>query len=237
VIGLLLLAMRINVAESTLHEKLMSEAPDVARGNIMIFFRQPKLLRKLLKVIWVGGPIWATSGLLIIFAPEFAKAINMTVIPTAANAVLYYFIGFSIGAFLIGWVSQYLRSRRKALALWLVLLSLTVVFYFAAPRGDAVWLYYLACGFLGVGAGYWAMFIQIGAEQFGTNIRATAATCAPNFVRGLTIPYTAAFHVLVPALGVVGSGTAVVGIAIVIAFIALARLQETFGKNLDFQDI
>jgi len=234
-IGLALLVMRVNVAESALHEKLMAEAPDTARGNVLIFFRQPKLLRRLLKVIWVGGPIWAINGLLITFTPEFAKAMGMTVIPTAGNAVLSYFIGASIGNVLVGLASQKLQSRRKALFVWILLQAVSVALYMTVPHGDAVGVYYAMCGLMGL-TSYWAMFVQIGAEQFGTNIRATAATCAPNFVRAITIPCTAGFHVLVPMLGVIGSGSAIVGLSILIALIALGRLQETFGKNLDFQD-
>ncbi len=237
VIGLLLLVMRVNVAESALHEKLMNDAPDIARGNVMIFFRNLKLLRRFLKVVWVGAPVWAVNGLLITFTPEFAKALGMTVIPTAANATLAFYIGGSIGALCIGLLSQKLKSRKKAVAIWILWLAASVALYVFAGRLNDLAVYYLMCSLLGIGMGYWCMFIQIGAEQFGTNIRATAATCAPNFVRGLTVPYTIAFQALTPHLGVTYSGLTVIGVMIFIAFIALARLQETFGKNLDFQDV
>jgi len=236
VIGLVLLALRVNVCESNLHEKLMAEAPDIARGNVMIFFRQPKLFRRLLKVVWVGAPIWAVNGLIITFTPEFAKDLGMTTLPTAANATLAFYIGGSVGSLCIGLLSQYLKSRKKAVAIWLIWMAVNVGLYVLTARLDDTRVYYLMCATLGFGMGYWTIFVQMGAEQFGTNIRATAATCAPNFVRGLTIPFTAGFHALVPTLGVTASGVAVVSIAILTALIALSRLQETFGKHLDYQE-
>jgi len=236
-IGLLLLIMRVNVCESALHEKLMNEAPDIARGNVMIFFRKPKLLRRLLKIVWVGSPIWAVNALFITFAPEFGKAMGMAALPTAGNAVLAFFVAMPFGAFFVGLLSQRLKSRRKPIALWLALMVVVITSYAFLSNNSSVWLYYVICGAMGFAAGYWAMFVQIGAEQFGTNIRATAATCAPNFVRGLVIPITAGFHFLMPQFGVMGAGLAIAGFSILIAFIALARLQETFGKDLDFQEV
>jgi MFS family permease len=235
-IGLILLAMRMNVAESGMHQKLVNDAPHIERGNVMIFFRNLKLFRRLLKVIWVGAPIWVTVGLFITFTPEFAKDFGMTTMPTASLAVLSCYAGTSIGSFVIGWFSQRLKSRKRALAIFMGLLAITVLVYANLPYGDNVALYYGMCGLMGL-FNYWAMFIQLGTEQFGTNIRATAATCAPNFVRALTIPYTIAFRVLIPTLGVTYSGVAVMMTMIVIAFIALGRLQETFGKDLDFQEV
>jgi MFS family permease len=175
-------------------------------------------------------------GLFITFTPEFAKDFGMTVIPTASLAVLTFYGGTSLGSVFIGMLSQRLKSRKRAIAISLALLAVTLVLYVKLPYGDNTTLYYAICALLGFFC-YWAMFIQIGAEQFGTNIRATAATCAPNFVRALTIPYTIAFRALIPALGVTYSGIAVAAIMIMIAFVALGRLQETFGKDLDFQEV
>lgn len=233
--GLVLLMMRMKVCESGLHQKLVADNPDVARGNIMIFFRQPKLFRRLLKIVWVGAPIWGVIGLFITFTPEFGKDFGMDPVPTASLAILSFYIGTSFGSFAVGWLSQVLRSRKNALAVFLILLCAVIVAFVKLPYGNNLLLYYIMCGFLGF-ACYWAVFIQIGAEQFGTNIRATAATCAPNFVRGLTIPFTLGFRALVPSLGLTYAALTVLGISIFIAFIALGRLQETFDKDLDFQE-
>ncbi len=187
-IGLLLLAMRVNVRESALHQKLMNDAPDVARGNILILLRDPKLLKRFLAVILVGSPIWGVIGMLITFTPEFAKDLGMTVIPTAGSAVLFSYIGNSLGAMFSGLLSQALRSRRKSVAVSLALLAAALCIYMKLPYDNSLPLYYAVCGLLGFATGYWAMFVQMGAEQFGTNIRATAATSSPNFVRALHHP-------------------------------------------------
>jgi predicted MFS family arabinose efflux permease len=234
IIGLVLLFMRVNVRESGLYSKLMNEAKDVARGNILVFARRPDFLRRMLAVILVGAPLWGVVALFITFTPEFAKDFGMTAMPTAGRAVLFSYIGISIGGAFSGLLSQKLRSRRKSVAVSLVCLALFSALYVSLPYGDSTALYYAVCGLLGLACGYWAMFVQMGAEQFGTNIRATAATSIPNFVRAVTIPATASFRFLIPYTGVTGAGLTIIGFLLVLAFAALLTLKETFDIEMDY---
>src|SRR5262249_30167962 len=139
------------------------------------------------------------------FTPEFAKDLKLPIAPSGTDAVLYCYIGATIGSFISGALSQYLKSRRKSIAASLVSLILFLALFVLA-RPETLFGYYVLCGLLGIGVGYWTMFVQVGAEQFGTNIRATAATSVPNVVRGLTIPMTTAFRAIIPAFGVTGAG-------------------------------
>ena len=115
-------------------------------------------------------------------------------------------------------------------------MCLTIAAYVIAPH-ETLFEYYSLCFLMGLAAGYWAMFVQMGAEQFGTNIRATAATSIPNMVRGFTIPMTASFHFLIPHLGVTMAGVAVLAVMISLAFISLFFLEETFKTDLDYVEI
>lgn len=232
IMGICLLALRVNARESGLYETL-AQREGVSRGNVLLLFTRPALFKKYLAVILVGAPIWGIVGLFITFTPEFAKDFGMANIPKAGMAVLSCYAGLAVGDLFSGVLSQFLRSRRKAVAVSLGLLATFIAIY-VGLRHDSLPLYYLSCGLLGLGAGYWAMFVQIGAEQFGTNIRATAATTIPNLVRGLTIPMTAGFHALIPQLGVTGSGLAVMAVAITLALAALFTLKETFDTDLDY---
>ncbi len=234
VMGLCLLMMRVGVRESGMYNKISSAAEKVSRGNILMFFRRPELLKRLLLVILVGGPTWGVVGLFITFTPEFAKDFGMTTLPTAGRAVLFSYIGVSVGGALCGLASQMLQSRRKAVALSFVALIAMLGLYISVPYGGSTNLYYIVCFLLGLPCGYWAMFVQMGAEQFGTNIRATAATSIPNFVRALTIPITFSFHTLIPYAGVSGAGLIVIGVLIALAFAALGGLKETFHTDLDY---
>ncbi len=234
VIGLSLLVMRVNVKESGLYKKLLNQNKDVARGHVAMFFLRPDFLKRLLAVIIVGAPLWGVVALFITLTPEFAEDLGMTTLPTAGRAVLYSYIGISIGGMLSGLLSQKLQSRKKSVAVFLMALAVFTALYIALPYGDSVALYYGVCSLLGLACGYWAMFIQIGAEQFGTNVRATAATSIPNFVRAVTIPVTLSFAALKPILGVSWAGVTVVGVMVVLAFAALATLKETFHTDLDY---
>lgn len=233
--GLVLMTLRIDVRESVMYETLVYDRRDVPRGNFLIFLTRPHLRRKYLAVLLVGAPIWGITGVLITFSPEFAKDFGMIHIPEAGGAVLIYSVGFAIGCLYIGILSQILHSRRKAIAVFLGLLVVFISMYLGL-RPNLLFTFYLSCGLLGIGSGYWSMFVQIAAEQFGTNIRATAATTIPNLVRGLTIPMTAGFHLMIPYLGVTGSGLALMVILISLAFIALMSLRETFETDLDYTE-
>jgi sugar phosphate permease len=169
----------------------------------------------------------------ITFTPEFAKDMGMSVLPTAGSAVFFSYAGLAVGDLMSGLVSQYLRSRKKAIAIFLCLMMISIGLYFGVPH-DSLFVYYTLCFLLGIGAGYWAMFVQIGAEQFGTNIRATAAISLPNMVRGMVIPITISFHAMSPMLGVTGAGLAVMAVLFVFAFLSLRMLRETFDTDLDY---
>lgn len=236
VMGLALLVLRVNVKESGLYKKLAADGKNVSRGDIFMLLTRWDLLRRYLAVISIGAPIWGVIGLLIMFTPEFAKDFGLKIEPTAVDAVLYCYIGTTFGSFFSGALSQRLKSRRKSIAVSLVMLIVFLAL-FVTVKAETLFAYYSLCGLLGVAAGYWAMFVQVGAEQFGTNIRATAATSIPNFVRGLTIPMTIAFRALIPAIGVTMSGLVVMAVALSLAFIGLYSVKETFHAELDYIEV
>jgi MFS family permease len=236
VLGLCLLALRFKMRESGLYNKVAGKEDKIRRGNLMLFFKKPELLRKYLMVVLIGAPIWAAVGIFITFSPEFAKAFGMANIPNPGTAVLSCYAVQVTGGLFIGWLSQRLRSRKKSIFVSMILLTLATI-VFVTVRTDSLPVFYGLCALMGIGIGYWAMFAQLGAEQFGTNIRATAATSIPNTVRGLTVPMTAGFHALIPTFGVIGSGLAVMGIAMALAFISLWRVRETFHAELDYVDV
>lgn len=232
--GFLLLLLRVGVKESGMFKKVVAEGPKVARGNILMFFRDLDLFRRYMAVLMIGAPLWCIVGMFITFTPEFAKDFGMQgTLPTAANAVLWCYVGLTLGDMLSGLLSQYLQSRRKSIAASLVFLTVTtLVFTHVTP--SSVEIYYALCCLIGIGAGYWAMFVQIGAEQFGTNLRATAATSVPNVARGLAIPITLGFRALIPAFGVTGGGLAVFAVVMALAFAGLLLVKETFHDDLDY---
>jgi len=232
VMGLALLVLRLQVRESSMFEMMSKGNKRLKRGDIRMLLR-PKSFKKYIAVILIGAPLWAVVGLFITFTPEFAEAFGMAQIPTAGAAVLIFYLALVIGDMFSGILSQILRSRRKTVMIFLGLTGAFTALYVLAPHPN-LQTYYGLCFLLGVSCGYWAMFVQLGAEQFGTNIRATAATTVPNMVRGSTIFSTASFHALIPFLGVVMSGVTVVGVLLIVGFIAALSLKETFDADLDY---
>jgi predicted MFS family arabinose efflux permease len=231
VMGLALLILRIGVFESGLFEGLRQTA--VSRGNFFALFASAARARRYLSVVLVGLPIWYVVGILITFAPELGAAVGVSPPPRAARAVLFAYLGLTAGDLASGLLSQFMRSRKRALAIFIALTSSGVLLYFA-PFSKSLPVFYAICGGLGFATGYWAVFVTVASEQFGTNLRATATTTAPNFVRGAVVPVTLLFQALREPLGLAGSGFAVGALTLVVALLALAGLDETFGRDLDF---
>ncbi|WP_085812427.1 MFS transporter [Geoanaerobacter pelophilus] len=231
ILGLLLLLLRVSVAESGMFKGM--ESKEVAKGNFLALFTSRDRFGRFMNSILIGLPSWFVVGVLITFSPEFARALAVQGTVNAGNAVMYCYMGLVAGDLVSGLLSQLLKSRKKVVLLFLLLTVAAVAGYFSAA-GVSAGSFYLICGLLGFGIGYWAIFVTVAAEQFGTNLRATVATTVPNFVRGMTIPITMLFQVARKVLGLEMGALAVGALCLVIALISLSLLQETFHKDLDY---
>ncbi|MBS4068099.1 MFS transporter [Sulfurimonas sp.] len=231
VLGFLLLILRFRVKESAIFEHHVSD--DVKRGHFFSLFSKKKLLSKYIKAIVIGMPLWYVVGVLVMFSPEFATALSIQGEVSAGTALMYCYIGLSIGDLASGYLSQKMRSRKGAYIIFMVLSLASVISYFMLSGATAS-SFYTCVFFLGVFCGYWALFITMAAEQFGTNIRATVATTVPNFVRGSVVPITSSFMLLKESMGVLGSAAIVGAVTFSIAFIALYFTRETFHEDLDY---
>jgi hypothetical protein len=226
-----LLALRALSLESGMFHSM--EGKQLSRGRFHQLFTDRDRLLRYLCCILIGIPIWFVIGILITFAPELSKALGVEGTITGSKAIMWSYAGLSLGDLTSGLVSQWIKSRKKAVLLYLSL-TLAMILIYVTQRGWSETAFYLLCSGLGFATGYWAVFVTIGAEQFGTNIRATVATTVPNFVRGSVVPVTLSFAALREPLGVVNAALTV-GVGVVaLAFLALFFLKETFGKNLDY---
>jgi len=230
-LGLALLTLRVGVFESGIFDKLKSSG--APRGDFLTLFTSGERLRKYLCCILLGVPIWYVIGILATFAPEFGAALSMPQAPSAAVAVMWLYGGCATGGFASGWASQLLRSRRAAALIFMIATAALTAVYLNL-RGAALAPFYAVCAGLGFFSGYWAVFVTIASEQFGTNIRATVTTTVPNFVRGSLVGVSWAFTALKPARGVLGAAGLVGGACFALALASLAGLSETFGKDLDY---
>ena len=230
-LGFSLLILRLKVRESGMFEHNLSG--NIKRGDFFSLFTHRTLLIKYLKTIAIGIPLWFVVGVLVMFSPEFAKALQITGEVSAGTALMYCYIGLAIGDFSSGYLSQKLQSRKKAFTLFLGLSAISVLWYYTLT-GATPDAFYWSCFALGIFCGYWALFITMAAEQFGTNIRATVATTAPNFVRGAVVPITLSFIALKESYGILGAGAIVGAVCFSLGAIALYYTHETFHKDLDY---
>lgn len=230
--GLLLLTLRIGLVESGMFKET-TEKGEVQRGNFFMLFNNWARFKKYLCCILIGLPLWYVVGVLVTFSPEFGKALNATGVLNAGKGIMYCYIGISVGDVVAGFLSQMLKSRKQVMFIFLILTAIAVAVYLYS-FGITPERFILLSLLLGFASGYWATFVTIAAEQFGTNLRATVTTTVPNFIRGSLIAITISFQFFKDKLGILQGAMVVGAICIVISIIALSQLKETFSKDLDY---
>ena len=230
-LGLALLIFRISVYESGMFHS--AKLKNVKRGSFSTLFRNRKNIVKYVSCIFIGMPIWYVIGILITFSPEFGKALGMADIPDPGKAIMFAYVGLALGDFTSGSFAQIVKSRKKVTAAFILLTTVFIGSYLLT-RGASLKFFYANCLALGFSIGYWAVFVTIASEQFGTNIRSTVTTTVPNFVRGAVVPLTFFFQLLKPNFGIIGAAAWVGSVSLFLAVAALGFLEETHGKDLDY---
>lgn len=229
--GLALLLMRVGLVESGLFKE--AKESNVQRGNIWMLFNNGARFKKYLYCILIGLPLWFVVGVLITFSPEIGKAMNANGVLNAGKGIMYCYIGISVGDIVAAFIAQILKSRKKVMYIFLTLTAISIVIYlnsYGLTPEKFIGLSLL----LGFASGYWATFVTIASEQFGTNLRATVTTTVPNFIRGSLIAITLSFQFFKDQVGILNSALIVGFICVVVALFAVSQLQETFLKDLDY---
>ncbi|QBN17410.1 MFS transporter [Flavobacterium nackdongense] len=238
VLGILLLFLRIGVTESGIFKKTMEK--EESKGDFLSLFTHKKRFFKYLNCILIGMPLWFLVGILITFSPEFAKALGIQNADTveAGKAIAFCYSGLVFGDILSGLLSQWFKSRKKIMYVFLVF-NLIMIFVYLNAFNISSSLFYFLCFLMGTSVGYWVLFVTIAAEQFGTNIRATVTTTVPNFVRGalpLIIFVYAFFRDSIFDGNILLSGMVVGSVITVISLFSLSKLKETFSVDLDYSE-
>jgi MFS family permease len=239
--GLLLLILRIGILESGMFEAVKNTS--VSKGNFLDLFKTRARAGQYLSVIMVAVPVWYVMGILVAFSPEIFTSMNVTSFsPDPGKSIMYAYLGITAGDVVSGFLSQLLKSRKKALAVFMILTLLSIVLYFTLAIRSEVY-YYSIITIIGFATGYWAVFMSTAAELFGTNIRATATTTAPNFVRGSVIILSLLFKFFEKYFftkdGVTDTKSAVITVGIIVAVLATwawLNLKETFHKDLNYTE-
>lgn len=238
-LGLGLLLLRIGVVESGMFKSVKTNA-DVKKGNFISFFTNKKRFVKYVKTIAIGLPTWFCIGIFAFFGNQFAEPLGIPGDIDPGACIMWAYIGISAGDFASGFLSHLLASRKKAI-FWMLMFTLVGVILLLAGAAKTVNMYYVFMVWLGLGTGYWAMFVTVGAEQFGTNIRSTAATTIPNMVRG-SLPLMVMLYNYIKMnvvydnvnLGIIIATIVVGTIAFGLAIYSTLTIEETHNKDLDF---
>ena len=232
-LGLMLLLLRIGVVESGLYKNLERDN-SIAKGNFFSFFTNKVRFIKYIKCIAIGLPTWFCIGILAVMANQFAPAFGIKNIDPG-KAIMWAYVGISAGDFASGMISHALRSRKKAILYMMLFTILGIsLMLFGGTKTEA--MYYFYCGWLGLGTGYWAMFVTVAAEQFGTNIRSTATTTVPNMVRGLLPVMLIGFDFFKKDNGVITAAVIIGIVVFALAIYSTLTIEETHARDLDFNE-
>ena len=231
-LGLLLLFVRLSVFESGLYKSLASNSK-VSKGNFLMLFATKERFMRYLRSILIGLPTWFVVGILIPFSPEFARQLGITESIDPGIGIMVSYSAIAVGDVAIGLLSQRLQSRKQAMHVFYAITMVGMLVFFTSSSALQL---NISTGIMGFGTGFWAVFVTIGAENFGTNLRATAATSIPNMVRGSLNGITALFLALNAKFTYVNAGIATAVVVMLITYWAISGLQETFGRDLDFYE-
>jgi MFS family permease len=232
-LGLALLVLRVSVAESGIFNSV-KENKSISRGNFFSFFTNKMLFIKYLKCTLIGVPIWFCIGILVFMANQFAPEMGIATIDPA-KAIMWAYIFTSVGDFSSGFISHKLHSRKKTI-LYMQIFTLigVILLLFTGKKSEN--MYYFYCAWVGLGSGFWAMFVTVAAEQFGTNLRSTATTSVPNMVRGTVPIMLVGFDYLKNSTTIINSAAFVGAIAFILAIYATLTIKETHNTDLDFTE-
>lgn len=230
-LGLLLLLLRVGVLESGIYKQM--EHTEISKGNFLSFFTNKDRFIKYLKCIAIGLPTWFCVGILAMMGNQFAPVFGIEIQP--GKAIMWAYVGISIGDFASGFISHALRSRKKAIFYMMLFTILGIIMMlFGGTTSENS--YYFFCAWLGLGTGYWAMFVTVAAEQFGTNIRSTATTTVPNMVRGLVPVMLLGFDFFKPGYGVITAAIIIGTIVFALGIYSTLTVSETHGRDLNFTE-
>ncbi|MCX6209075.1 MAG: MFS transporter [Bacteroidetes bacterium] len=229
--GFLLLLLRAGILESTMFHTIKSK--EISKGNLLMLVNNKRRFTNYIKAILIGIPTWYVIGLLLTFSDKFAHDLGVTEKVDPGKSVMWAYVAIAISDFMGGFVSHYFKSRKKAVWFFYSICIVALVLFFNLPN-DSVDTFYFICALLGFGTGFWALFVTMAAEQFGTNIRATVTTTVPNIVRGSLVLTTFIFDSLKHNYSFIKSGWLTGIIIMSVACLALFFTKETFHKDLDF---
>lgn len=233
VLGLLLLLLRIGVSESKIFNEL-AKTEQVKRGSLLMLFKSKERFLRYLYCILAGTPIWFSVGILVAYSPEFAQSFEIIEPINVARAIMFSYLGFVLGDFGSGMLSQWLKSRNQAVKIFIILNALSILVFLSLLKQTSANAIYWASIALGTTGGYWAVIVTLASEQFGTNLRATVTTTVPNFIRFSLVPMSLLFLALKNHVSLTQAALVVAAMSVTLAWFSISKLKESFGRNLSF---
>src|SRR6187551_641655 len=235
--GICLLFLCVSVLESKMYDK--TKEVQVPMGNFMMILNNSERFFRYLRCILIGLPVWYIIGVLISFSDEFAKQFHISGFDQPKALMLQY-AALVFGDMGAGFLSNFIKSRKKTLMIYYFITAIFMILFFVLRGGGNAFNMYLLCMGLGFGSGISVVYITMSAEQFGTNLRATAAISIPNLVRGFlplilllfqALRHQTVFNDYVTAAWVTGA------IIMIVGFISVLYTKESYGKDLDFVEV
>ncbi len=234
-LGLALLMLRAGAFESGMYQTVKTDK-SVSKGNFFMLFYNKERAFLYLKSIAIGIPIWFIIAVLVNLSPRFVKIEGVETKAMLGAAVMFTYIGLSVGDVISGLLSQILKSRKQVIFIYL-LASVVLIAYYLFKPPQTFFGFKMSCLLLGIGTGYWALFVQVASENFGTNIRSTVTNTVPNFVRGSVVPITVGFNSLSQIYGDQIAAIIVGVICLSLALLSLFFMKETFSKDLNYNEL
>lgn len=233
-LGFVLLLSRMNVKESLVFLKTRSHHTEISFGSFGHLIQSSRRIKLISLAFLAGVPIWYVAGILSYFAPEFGKALQVTGEVKAGSTIMVGYLGSILGDISCGFLSQKLKSRKKAVLIFMLAGGLIAILHPLLTRRSTPEVFYAVRFLIGYGLGFFAILIAWIAEMFGTNLRATITSTLANLIRASVIPLTLSFQYLIPSYGLLKSSALIGTTCFVLGVIAVLNLPETFSRDLNY---
>jgi len=232
--GIALLFLRVSVLESGMYDAV--KASKQKMGNLLMLFNNKDRFLRYIRGVFIGLPVWYIIGIIISFSNNFATEFKIKDFDQPKALMLQY-VALGLGDLAAGLLSNYLKSRKKTLFIFYGIAAFFIALFFITRGGGNATNMYIICMGLGFGSGISVQYITMSAEQFGTNLRATAAISIPNMVRGC-LPLIILLFKTLRSDNMIGdyvTAAWITGIVIMLTgFISALYTKDTFGKDMQF---
>ncbi len=239
ILGVIVTCLRLFLPESEYFLKsIQLQKLNKNKVHFLDFFLNKSRIKRFLIALSIGIPIFFTITVLITNSDVFSKDFSNLFTVDNKISLICYFLGFGLSNFFnYRWV-LYFKSYKKVLRIYYIISIIFISLYLSPLNNSDISYYILSLG-IGLGAGYFGIFLTVGGLQYGTNIRGIAGALFINFNRGIICFFNPLFVFLYNGYFKISIKNSLIIILSILFFLAIMGrhyIKEYYGSIVDYEE-